>query len=59
MAEDLDRNRLDALWGWICLGIMPKLVLEAEVNVALAIYTRVWGPHVGERLAHKTERGRY
>jgi hypothetical protein len=55
MAEDLDRDRLDTLWRWICLRMVPKLVLEAQVNVALTVHTRVWGPHVGERLAHKME----
>jgi hypothetical protein len=59
MAEDPDRDRLDRLWRGICLRAVPKLVLETEVNVALTVYTRVWGPHVGERLAHKTEQGRH
>jgi hypothetical protein len=59
VAQNWDRDRLDTARRGIRLRIVPKLVLETNIDGAVAVYTRVRGPHEGKRLAHMTEGGRY
>ena len=58
VAQDSDGDRLCALGCRVGFRAVPKLVLEAQVSVAMTVWTRVRGPHAGERLAHVTERCR-
>jgi hypothetical protein len=50
----LDWDWFDARRGWISSAIGTKLPLDAEVNVAYAVFPRVFGPQAGKRLAHGT-----
>jgi hypothetical protein len=54
--DDDDGHGFYSGWGGIFLSIASELARNSEVNGSKGILADVWGPQLGERLAHRTDR---